>query len=465
MSEMESQQQGAASGYAEKQAIQIDNPAKALDESVAKLVKFGGFGLVEATVEGSQNLNPERKARKKIFLTDAAQKKERENLKKVLELWLNTITSAESLPDMVEGCQKKMESASSTLRKNQKKALEATARMESSWRSLQLFYKNTEETKLKNVSILNASNEQLRDLDSPLFHDAVQEELSRSYDRLDLRNNYSMLVMPGYLGNNAVLEKWGKTAFKNKVMLMTDFENLDKEDDIIEMFEAANHTGGEDWKSHVMMTCNYLVGRGKAEEVGEEEDVTVAPSSALAGRVYSTLMSQVTAGKKHGGLNEVTGTVIGNLKKSDITTMEKMGLIPMVNEYGKVMAFSAKTLFNGDDQGMQTYSVMRVFDFVMKTLMDFLNRRAFENWSPNLKRELQDQIEKFLDKITGHGKLIEKFKIQHFDRDPNDKSKINFMLHMTPYFPAKNFVIDLKGTKGDEADSSVSWDANVGQQK
>ncbi|MCC6599672.1 MAG: type VI secretion system contractile sheath protein TssC [Crocinitomicaceae bacterium] len=462
MSELESQQQGSQK-FAEQ--VKIDNPTKALDEGVAKLAKVGGFGLIEATVDGSQNLNPDRKARKKIFLTDSAQKTERANLKKSLELWLSAITESESVPDMIEKCQKKSESASSTLKNNQKKALEATRALEAAWRSLHLFYKNTEETKLKNVSILNASPDQLKDLDNPMFHDAVQEELSRNYDRLDLRNNYSMLVMPGYLGNNAVLEKWGKTCFKNKVMLMTDFENLDKEDDIIEMFEAANHTGGEEWKSRVMMATNWLVGRGKAEEVGEEEDLTVAPSSALAGRIYSTLMSQVTAGKKHGGLNEVTGTVIGNLKKSDITTMEKMGLIPMVNEYGKVMAFSAKTLFNGDDQGMQTYSVMRVFDFVMKTLMDFLNRRAFENWSPTLKKELQEQIEKFLDKITGPGKLIEKFKIQHFDRDPNDKSKINFMLHMTPYFPAKNFVIDLKGTKGDEAESSVSWDANVGQQK
>ncbi|MFN0030961.1 MAG: type VI secretion system contractile sheath protein TssC [Flavobacteriales bacterium] len=459
------EQQAAGQNFAEKPATQIDNPSKALDESVKGLAKVGGFGLIEATVDGAQNLNPERKARKKIFVTESAHKKERENLKKTLQLWMDTITQANSVPDMIEKCQQKADAAERTLKKNQLKALEATRNLEGSWRALNLFYKNTEETKLKNVAIMNASADQLKDLDNPIFHDAVQDELSRSYDRLDLRNNYSMVVAPGYMGSNAVLEKWGKTCYKNKVMFITDFQDLNKEDDIIEMFNSANHTGGEEWKSHVMMACNWLIGRGKEEGIGEEEDLTVAPSSALAGRVYSTLMSQVTAGKKFGGLNEVSGTVIGNMKKSDITSMEKMGLIPMVNEYGKVMAFSAKTLFTGDDQGMQTYSVMRVFDHVMKTLMDFLNRRAFENWSPNLKKDLQEQIEKFLDRITGPGRLIEKFKIQHFDRDPNDKSKINFMLHMTPYFPAKNFVIDLKGTKGDEAESSVAWDANVAQQK
>ncbi|MEN2802009.1 type VI secretion system contractile sheath protein TssC, partial [Capnocytophaga sputigena] len=68
-----------------------------------------------------------------------------------------------------------------------------------------------------------------------------------------------------------------------------------------------------------------------------------------------------------------------DLKKSEIANLESLGLIPMVNEYGKVMAFSAKTLFNGDNIGLQTYSVVRVFDYVTKVLMDFLNRRAFEN--------------------------------------------------------------------------------------
>ena len=46
------------------------------------------------------------------------------------------------------------------------------------------------------------------------------------------------------------------------------------------------------------MTCNYLVGRGKVAEVGEEEDLYVPGSAALAGKMYKTLMSQLTAGKR-----------------------------------------------------------------------------------------------------------------------------------------------------------------------
>ena len=119
-------------------------------------------------------------------------------------------------------------------------------------------------------------------------------------------------------------------------------------------------------------------------------------------------MSQVAAGKKYGALNEIDG-VSFQLKKSEIAQLEKMGLIPMVNEYGKVMPFSAKTLFNGDNIGLQTYSVVRVFDYVTKVLIDFLNRRAFENFNVNTRMDIQRQIVKFLDSVTGPGKLIEKF--------------------------------------------------------
>jgi len=232
-------------------------------------------------------------------------------------------------------------------------------------------------------------------------------------------------------------------------MLVTDFEHLDNPDDVMEMFETANLTGGDMYRSNIMMTCNWLVGRKKYEEVGEEDELYVPPSGALAGTIYKTLMSQVVAGKKHGSLSEVDGVAFP-LKKSEIASLEKMGLIPMVNEYGKVMAFSAKTLFNGDNLGLQTYSVVRVFDFVTKVLMDFLNRRAFENFNNVTKKEIQSQIVRFLGDITGPGKLIENFSIKRFEQDPNQKDRIYLDISMKPYFPAKNFMIKMDGQKGDD---------------
>jgi hypothetical protein len=168
-------------------------------------------------------------------------------------------------------------------------------------------------------------------------------------------------------------------------------------------------------------------------------------------------MSQPAAGNKHGVLSDVD-SVKFKLIRSDLSSIEKAGLVPMVNEYGKVIAFSAKTLFNGDNIGLQTYSVVRVFDYVSKVLMDFLNRRAFENFNVKLKIELTNQILKYLDTITGPNNIIEKFKFIRLDQDPNKKDRIFVDINITPFFPAKSFLIKLDGTKGD--DSDIKWDSN-----
>ena len=430
-----------------------------LEKSLDKLVRYGGFDLLEASIENVQNVNPDRNARRKIFLTESSKQKERDTLKKTLELWASVLKQSDSLVEMVAHCEDQQKSAEELLSKNLYNAVEATRELETNYRTIALFYKNTEEDKIKNVTVMNASLEQLKDLDNTRFIDTIHAELSDNYDRLDLRNNYGLLVIPGYLGSNMVVEKWAKIAHENKVMLVTDFEHLDEPDDVMEMFDEANLTGGDVYRANVLMTCNWLVGRGRFNEIGETTDLFVPPSAALAGKIYKTLMSQVTAGKKFGGINEVDG-VRFDLKKSEIANLESLGLIPMVNEYGKVMAFSGKTLFNGDNLGLQTYSVVRVFDYVTKVLMDFLNRRAFENFTATTRKDIMNQIVQFLDSITGPKNLIENFEIRRFEQDPRQKDRIYLDIHMKPYFPAKNFLIKMDGHKGTDANE---WDTEYEQ--
>ncbi|KGN75089.1 hypothetical protein HQ47_04070 [Porphyromonas macacae] len=434
---------------------------QSLDVALAALSKYGGFSFLESAIDGIQNLNPERKARKKMFLLEEQKENERKDLAEKIDLWLGLLTDNKDIPQIVEQCQTKATAVSELLAKNQLTAIETVKDLERSYRAVQLFYKNTESDKLTNITIVNASPEQLTDLDNSRFIDFVAGELKQNYDRLDLRNNYSLLVVPGYLGSNKVVEKWAKIANANKVMLFTDFADLEKPDDVVDMFFTSNLSGGDTFKANTVMCCNWLVGRGAYKEIGESDDLHVSPASALAGKVYRTLMSQVTAGKKYGGLNEVDAVTFP-LKKSEISQLDAMGLVPMVNEYGKVMAFSAKTLFNGDNLGLQTYSVVRVFDYITKVLFDFLNRRSFENWSGKTERDLRSQIVKFLDEIQGPDRLIERSKIMRLERDPNQKDRIYLDIHITPYFPAKSFVIKLDGTKGED---ETSWNSEYAQEK
>ena len=433
--------------------------ASALDA----LKEFGGFAFLENLIDGYSNLNPARKARRNIFLTDEQWSSERKNLINRLSVWLDLLKNSNNVEQMRDAANSKAEQMEQLLNFNLKKSLERVKELERSYRSVALFYKNTESPKVKNISIVNADISQLKDLDNTLFIDHISNELDRNYDRLDLRNNYSILVVPGYLGSNAVLDKWSKIAYKNKVMLVTDFADLESADDVIDIFFNANHSGGDVYKSNTLMTCNWLLGREMNARVGEDEHLYVPGSSALAGKIYNTLMAQVVAGKKFGSINEVE-SVRFDLKKSEISELEKIGLIPMVNEFSKVMAFSGKTLFNGDNLGLQTYSVVRVFDYIAKVLIDFLNRRAFENFSSKTEDDLRRQIVKFLDSIQGPTRLIEKFKVIRIQQDKKQKDRVWLDIHITPYFPSKSFVIQLEGRKGEGEEEAV-WESQYQQQE
>jgi len=350
------------------------------------------------------------------------------------------------MDEMADFASKKAEESSSLLKGNLKKISEDCKELETSYRSVALFFQNAESDKINNLSVINASMDSLQDLDGQFIRH-VSEELKQNYDRLDLRDNYSLMCIPGYLGSNKVVSEWGRIAHQNKVMLVTDFDDLSDVNMTLDDYKDSKLTSGDIYKSNVVMTGNYLVGRGKNDEIGEEEDLMVPPSSSLAGRMYTTLMAQISAGAKFGTLNAVDGVRFA-MKKSEISEYDKNGLVPMVSEYGKVMAFSGKTLFSGDNLGLQTYSVVRVFDYINKVLIDFLNRRAFENWTSITEKNLREQIVKFLDGITGPQGLIEKFRIDRFERDENQKDKIHLDIFLMPYFPAKSFMLKLDGTKG-----------------
>ncbi|NTS43880.1 type VI secretion system contractile sheath protein TssC [Flavisolibacter sp. BT320] len=440
-----------------QQEVKQDLQVPSLENSINTLVKSGGFDFLEAVVDGADNMNPVRKAKRSIFLTDPGKKPQRSDLRKKLQMWIDLLTESTSVSEMIDKSTERAEVTEKLLKTNLKKTLDATRDLEQAYRSVHLFYKNTEEPKLKNVGIMNASMEQLTNMDEPKFIEFVASELKSNFDRLDMRKNYSLMVIPGYLKSNTVVDKWAKMAYNNKVMLVTDFLNVETPGDALDLFTDANLTGGDPHKANIIMTCNYIVGRGKKAELGEEDDLYVPGSAALAGKMYCTKLSQPVAGKTYGCIDEVD-TVRFDQQKGNISELENVGLVPLVGEWGRVMPFSAKTLFTGDNLGMQTYSVVRVFDFIAKVLSDFLNRRAFELWNVKMEKNLRSQIVKFLDGIQGPDKLIEKFQILRFERDDNQKDHIFLDIHITPFFPAKSFLVKLDGYKGDDGEE---WKASL----
>lgn len=96
-------------------------------------------------------------------------------------------------------------------------------------------------------------------------------------------------------------------------------------------------------------------------------------------------------------------------------------------------------------------------------MIDFLNRRAFENWTTRTEADLRGQVVKFLDSVMGPNKLIERFKVMKIEQDPNQKDRVLLDIHITPYFPAKSFVIQLTGHKGDNPEDAI-WESEYHQE-
>lgn len=118
MSEQNTQREAAVQ---QQQAVA---QSRNLNAELQILAKFGGFNVLESSVDGIQNMNPERKARRNIFLSDPERVAERKELEKRLEMWVDMLKGNKSISEMVELCQKKSAAVSGLLSQNQLKAVE-----------------------------------------------------------------------------------------------------------------------------------------------------------------------------------------------------------------------------------------------------------------------------------------------------------------------------------------------------
>ena len=414
-------------------------------------MKLGGFKLLETSITGIDNLNPERRAKRKIFLEEEDRAVDRQQLKDRLELWRDILSMDAPVTDMIEETNARYEQADDLFKQNLGTAVGEVRELESSYRGVDQFFNNAEVAgfKIRNIIFLNAELDQLDPADT--FNNQtieyIKEQLNQVYNRFDLRDSYSLMLIPGYLGTKMAIDTWAKIASDHKLMLLTDYRDMDTLKDTIYEFEREKIASDEGRYANMMMMCNAIVGRGKYDDLFEEEDLYVPASTAVAGKVHKNIISQVSAGLKYGALEQVAGVKF-DLLKTEVGELETLGLVPLTKEVGKVIPFSGKTLYNGSNIGLKTYSVVRVFDWLMKVFVHFLNKRAMENWSGKVEKELTDEIVQFLDKIRGPGKIIDKFEAPKFRQDPSQLDRILVDINVTPFFPAKTFIVNLTGERG-----------------
>lgn len=427
-------------------------PAEKKDTSKL-LASFGGFNAVRGFMPDADNLNPAKKAAKAVFLSDKRFKDKRENLINDIKGWLEILDEGYgSATEFVDACKAKEEKFSQVLSQGVTDALFATANLERSYRSLDSFFKTANAEKLKNLRIINVYKDDIADADSG-FAQEVDGILRGGFDRLSLKDCYSLMVVPGSVFQDKVsLLQWAKIAFKYKVMLITDHADEYSFDDLFSNTEGYKDSDIE--LQNVIMTANWIVGRD-AEKLSEDEKENAAfymgGAGALAGKLYdeSASMAQGAGGKKYGTLDGVKGVKL-DLLKSEIASLMDNQVIPMVYSEGRVMAFNNSTLYNGDNTAMKEYPIVRVFDWVKKVLMNYVHEVALENWDPyNSPKNLKAKIQSFLNDYKGYGNLFQNYEIKEPTQDPVTK-RITCDISLTPFYSAKNFVIKVAADKKDK---------------
>ena len=437
----------------------VANPAELLQKSLSGLDKFGGFQLLKGLIKGVENMDPRRKAIKNVFLNDSAYEDARNRLKNELSLWVEILESGGKDPmEIVDSCKEECQKAERNLSENLFCIHDEIRNLETTYRSLDAFFANAGQGKVDCITLMNVNSEELGDHDSEDTQ-AVRDELERYFDRLNLKNNYSMLVVPGYLGDAETVRMWAQTAYRNKVIMLTDFKDSMNFEMLKEELDDASLQGTDPYLGNIVMTANYILGRKKSELAGEDEDLYIPASGALAGRMSNTeetVIAQAAAGKRYGTLDNVKGARM-DLRKSEIAALIDLGVIPMVEEDGRTMAFSNHTLYNGASKGLQEYSIVRVFDWIGKVFENYCNDHAMEIWTPAIKSEITQDIHSFLSDYKGPGGIIEKYTNLKVDQDPKTKD-ISINVEITPYFAAQNFFIELTGRN---TAAGVDWEQNT----
>jgi len=427
-----------------EKALQLQQKVQ---EKVDVLKKQGGFKILEGIIDGKKgirDMNPKNEARRSAFLTDEDKAEKRRQLKAELEV-LKGLVEAGGLAEATDMANNKSVEIGKLLKNNLSHIFKNTQDLEKAYRSVELFFRNAEEQSIRNLYFLNIPLKEFVSAENTNLREELAKHFDENFDRFSLEDNYSLFVIPGYLEES--LEYWSKQASKYRITLVTDYTDELEFESIEDNIEEKKISGDARHLANTLITCNYAVVRQKNEGI-EDDDLYLPMSIPLAGKMYSGNGIQPSAGKKHGKIDGVLGTRLP-LLRTHVDKIDKMGMVPIIYEkmWGTV-AMSDTTLANeSTDPDQRAIGVVRAKDWIAKVLLDYFNSLTFQNFDGRLREEIKGELNKFFDKIKGHGKLIESFNFD-LKKDPDNPQAVLVSINVKPYFATKHYVIDYSGTQG-----------------
>ncbi|SYZ72868.1 hypothetical protein TRIP_C20983 [Candidatus Zixiibacteriota bacterium] len=457
-------------GEEEKKEVQPQEAAEARpameaekvsDSEFASLMgaNFGDFSKLAALlpsfktvdgdlVRGVEWLDPKKDFQRKEFLTKKDFAKQRKLLAQRLKMWHDHLAKAGSPDDIRKTLSEESAKLQTNLEKNMKRVFESSRDLETTYRAIDKFFANAQQEPDEKVNayFANVSAEELSNPDDKEKFENLCKAIADLYREWSIKECFAMCVVPGYLGSVENIDTFARQlGFPNKVHILTDLPNFEKFEEVMDMLDDPNYAnlmGIDNFKQYVSVFANYVLARNSNQY--EDQDMWIPPSAAVAGKMYqgdlTVGMQQPMAGFKFGKINDAKYLRF-KANQPDASKINEKGVNPLVNFEGTAVAMGAATLFSKET--FNVYSIRRTYDYVYKTMRNYLNKQTFTVIDQKFIDTMRKDIDKFMKAITGGDNILQDYKVDIFaDEEMRKRQEVDVKISLNPKYPARSFNIE-----------------------
>lgn len=399
-------------------------------------------------VRGVEWLDPKKDFQRKEFLTKKEFAKQRKLLAQRLKIWLDYLSRSGDLDEIRKQLSEDSAKLEANLEKNMRRVHQAARELETTYRAIEKFFANAQQEPDEKVNayFANVSAEELANPDDREKFEQLSKAVADLYREWSIKECFAMTVVPGYLGSVENIDTFARQlGMPNKVHILTDLPNFEKFEEVMDMLEDPNYAnlmGIDSYKQYVSVFANYVLARNANQF--EDDDMWIPPSAAVAGKMYQgdlTIgMQQPMAGFKFGKIADAKYLRF-KANQPDASKINEKGVNPLVNFEGTAVAMGAATLFSKET--FNVYSIRRTYDYVYKTMRNYLNKQTFTVIDQKFIDTMRKDIDKFMKAITGGDNILQDYKVEIFaDEEMRKRQEVDVKISLNPKYPARTFNIE-----------------------
>ena len=407
-------------------------------------------------MHGVEWLNPGKAKQRERFLKEKDYTKARGNLKQRLSLWKELLEGSSDPDGLIQSLNERVGKLDKNFKANMSNVYETIRPFEVTYRGIANFFSNCKKDPDEAVDVFftNLKGEDLVDPDEPERFEKVTSEISTLFRQFSIDEAYSLMVVPGYLGNVQKIDNVARQiGFANKVHVITDMEDFESYEEAKDMLSDETFKGlasTEEYKQYMSVCANYMLGRKKNEF--EEEDVWIPPSTAVAGLIFrndsEVGIQQPSAGYDHGKIADVENSRF-KLNQPTASELVKKNVVPTLYWDGSVRTMGHTTLYNGET--FNNYSIRRTYDYIYKTIRHYINKQTFKVVDEKYLTTIKTDLLKFMNYLKKNKDVLQDFSLEVFADDEMRKAQqVDINVTLNPKYPALAFNIALRTWKEGE---------------